>query len=576
MSDTEQIIPQNNTNIDILQNQNGYKIIQTKHETVDKSCCVCYNESYLLYDTQLQKDMSLVEIEKTMFKDGVLPDDLIVVSSCNVHFICIGCIRKIVNNYENHPINEDNSHFSCPYPFEDCVTPIGFKNIFDHNIIEKVFRTDTEWQNYVNYAQQYAFPGFAMYKCPMNYFKNVSPDSSPILRHAVVQTCNAEILISHEDLRLKPRGELIVDCTQNENCLKRFCFYCKKTISFYVAICYDCKLSYENENPNVYNYYFNKNTQVDTPTTQMETVYEILYSFNEQDYLFLNREITVDIAVDQIKKVISNIDHHMICPICKLSLYKTEKCNGMSHHGIERCYACSRIGFKIKGLGDHWNSYGYEGCFRFDYEPLIKREIPQYQCNDLYCTNHNKGDCSIPEHQEGISVLYDFRKRAYVYHMLKSLLADVRDQTYDILYHYYSNTNEIKFLPYKQTFVLLDVHKIRTRDYTEEIAFEKCGLLPPSSLSVKLDQNQTIDLDDYKELYNIINHRQSPELLISNRQLEQMDISAWRYLIQTDLMNGRDADDQIQEELEPLLGHTEQHEHLEILELNPSDTESEI
>lgn len=458
------------------------------NKTEDQSCCVCFVEWYYITERKNASStpLSLLDLELMYFKDNVIPDEILVLSCCKVHCICIGCMRKLINNYEAHVINEFNSHFSCPYPFKECVTEIGFKNVFAHNTIKKVCISEEEWNNYTNQAERYAFPGFTIIKCPLPYrtFRN---------------KCNAKILVENEQIKTTPIGELVVECTQNAKCLKKFCFSCKGIMNYYQTICYQCKTSYENENPLVYNYYFNKKRIVEGSNNYDEC--ENLY-YDESDYLYLNNEITVEIATKQILETMANVENHIICSICKISLYKTEKCNGLSHHNLERCYACGRIGYQVKGLEDHWNIAGISGCFRFDHDVFVKENVKEYECNDNICSNHEKGDCVIVEHQIGIKKLNLLRKRAYIYHMLKSLLCDIKFQVYDAVYDFCKNDCELlDLLPYKQTLILLIEFKKHHRHYSEHLVYKK--LHCKNADQIFTNKCEFISATEYIDLYSI-------------------------------------------------------------------------
>uniref|UniRef100_A0A6C0H7X7 Uncharacterized protein n=1 Tax=viral metagenome TaxID=1070528 RepID=A0A6C0H7X7_9ZZZZ len=544
----------------------------------DLSCCVCYQE-YNIYqalsvpETQNYSTTytSLSDLDSSWWPDGMIPEELLFVSTCGRHFLCVRCVRKLIHNYENHPINEHNTHFYCPYPFQDCLTPAGNKNIFDHNLIKKMCRTETEWTNYISYANQYAFPGMTPFRCPF-----LARDDN---------LCDTIILIDNEELRNTPIGELILECTQSPLCNKRFCYYCRKTINYFHNVCYDCKLSHENEIPNAYNYYFNKSrllTDTISNATEESTSCTTLH-FEESDYLFKNGEISSQIAQEQIIALLHNVNSFIICPVCKISLYKTEKCNGLSHHGIERCYACGRIGFRSRGLAEHWNNYGIEGCFRFDHEAFVKRYVHNFQCNDTICSNHECGDCQIPEHQQGIYDIQHTRHKAYVYHSLKSLSKNIKYDVYEYLHNYCSqydsenNTNLIDLLPYKQTLVITDANKKRFRDYTEDIVYMNIGTFHPAYLSNPFSNKQiTIDVDHFLQEYiipipepieqtpvspNLLYRRQtlSPEVL--QPLLESVE---WRVNNQALIDNDQD-----------LIEHFSNNQDT-ILQSQPSDELSEI
>jgi hypothetical protein len=491
----------------------------------EKYCCICFRDLYFLQEPhepqesqepREDKILTLVDVEKFFFIDDFIPNNLLIKSCCNVHYICIECLRRCVNNYENHPINESESHIYCPYPFEDCLTSIGFKNIFEHHLIQKICTSESEWLDYSYHANKHAFPGFTIIKCPM-------------------VKCNTDILIKTEKIKNTSIGELIIRCSQNPKCSKRFCYYCKQYISYYSNICYDCKTSYENENPNVYNYYINKiikDSPLETENTtrgtfddrqqgtfddrqrgtfddrqqgiesSIESV-KIILHYKESSYLYLNKEITENIVISQIKEILEDVNLYMICCICRRSLYKTEKCNGLSHHNLERCYSCGRIGFTVKGLIEHWNSNGVNGCFRFDTDSYVKKQIPEYRCSDTICFNHDKGDCKKPEHQNGIYKLEQLRVKSYIYHIIKSLLPEMSLKVYDILHEMYKNNETIyELLPYKQTFLLLHKYKFRYKDFSEEVLYSQLKCIYPGKIDdFYIDKSYTIDINEYTQKY---------------------------------------------------------------------------
>ena len=459
---------------------------------------------------------------------------------------------KILTNYDNHPINEDNSHISCPYPFENCLNEFEFKYIFEHNILKKICKNEDEWNAYMIHAEKYAFPGYTIIQCPVTSYNTYNPIK-----------CNSNILVSNETIKETPIGGLIIQCDQNSSCLKKFCYYCKEKISFYFTECIECKTINENENPNVYNYYFNKITLLpiahnnysldidDDNIDDDDDNVQINLTYNECDYLYINKEITEDIAYDQIYNLILDANSYMICSICKISIYKTERCNSLSHHNIERCYACGRIGYQVKGLVEHWNGNGHNGCFRFNYDSFVTKHIPTYKCNDSYCHNHEKGDCKIEEHQIGID---DFKltiKKAYIYHMLISLLPSIRYNVYDKLYSdLQNNQDNLDLLPYRQTFLFLEVYKKRYRDYNEDILYNNLYIeYPKNIIDYVFNKSHCIDVQEYIKLYSTqaqpANNYLYKTYDIPQYNITQNDeVSAWRNLLQLRLSyNNNDNND---------------------------------
>lgn len=483
----------NSTNfLKLIKDPNNFKVTLNEVE----SCCVCFSNNFLISKNSPESPevyLSLSDIEKNFFIDNIIPDNLLILSCCKIHYICVKCLRLIVNNYENHPINENNSHLSCPYPFEECLTNIGFKNVFDHNLIKKIFKTEKELQNYISHSERFSFPGYTIIKCPM--FTRFD------------KLCNTNILVENDFIKKNAIGDVIINCDQNNLCLRKFCFHCKQYIKYYDTECYDCKTIYENENPNIFNYYLNKNPKYQNQVINYddESDLESDLNYEESSYLFLNKEITEEIVIDQIISLLIDENTYMICAICKNSLYKTERCNGLSHHNIERCYACGRIGFISKGLIEHWSCTGIDGCFRFNHETFVKKYIPDYQCIENDCSNHEKGDCNMPEHEKGIQHMNFIKKSAYVYHILKSLLPNIRITVYDNLYNKLLNSNPelLIYLPYKQTLILLEKYKKRYRDYTEEIFYQQIKCIHPKNIPefTKIDY---INIDEYISKHNKI------------------------------------------------------------------------
>lgn len=477
---------------------------------ITKLCCVCFLDKPVI--TKDSIDASLSDIEKDMFADQQIPYDILI-KCCSQHYLCIRCLHQIITNYENHPINSENSHFSCPYPFEDCVTEIGFKCIIDHNLIEKICRTEAEWNQYITHATNFEFPGFTITKCPLTFYCTTENTN---------KVCNTAILLENTRIKNTFIGDLIIRCDQNPRCLRSFCYYCRKSISYINNVCFECKINAESEIPNGYNYYLNKpainHCSIGASTSMI--------SYEEKDYLYKNSEITIDIAFDQIIALINDVNTFMICPICKISLYKTERCNGLSHHGIERCYACGRIGYKSRGLCEHWNNNGKNGCFRFEHEQFVHKYVPSYICNEHTCNSHDKGDCTIAEHENGIKDLNKIRIKSYIFHILCSLPLVIRYQVYDQIFEF---TSKQELLPYKQTLLLIEKHKERLKDYIEEVVYEQLHLKFPENLK----RNETMDV----ELYESSNKIEINYPVNSNSITDTTTVSAWRQILNTDLLS---------------------------------------
>jgi hypothetical protein len=440
------------------------------------SCCVCFTE----ISTCESNVQTLTDISKEN-----ITFDTIIKSACGIHYICIRCLHTIVTDYINHPINEHNSHVYCPYPFEDCLTPAGTKNSFEHQSIIKIL-DEFEEQNFITHSERFAFPGFTVITCPCTYY-------TP---HSLSTPCKFPVLIENEYITSSDIGDLIIQCHQNEKCCKTFCYHCRQETNNYDRDCRTCKLTSENANPNLLNRYIIKDTSIDNIIYNDEEFDQTKY-FDEDNYLYYNKEITIELALEYITNLIEH-NVYCICPICKIHLHKTEKCNGMRHHNVERCYACGRTGTRTGGLHNgHWNTDGITGCFRFDYDRFVHKYIPEYKCNQN-CQNHENGDCTLDEHQSGIQKLNKIRQKAIIYHCIKSLLPNIRYDLIDMIHDKYLNTpTAYELLPYKQTFIFLEDYQEIMLDYSEESLYEHLNIQHPQTIHEFINKDFIIEPSIY-------------------------------------------------------------------------------
>lgn len=384
-------------------------------------CCVCFrnpdNDKHLVLCDNRLSDIKKTYIKNLEKRKKGLWRNVLVKSCCGVqldssiHYVCIGCLYKISVNFDNHPIGVTHSLIPCPYPYEDCITPIGIPNYFSHNDIRKVINDDEEFLQYMNHAERYEFPGYEIVKCPrpmiMQNHENVRHDTK----------CGASILIPIERIKRSSPGKLIIECDQNKNCLRKSCYHCESLIRKYGEIdenmyCEFCLTSTENTNPRAYNPYY--------------------YKFDKRrkdgNYVFhRNEELTIDIVIPQLLEIVESDKGYIRCFECLTFLQKTEQCNTVTCCGIDRCYACGRSGSLDRELGDHWDATGLTGCPRFDHSSFWNEWGEcNFECREGYCYNQELGDCGVVDHQYGINKMIEIRKNSIVYHSIKSLLPELR------------------------------------------------------------------------------------------------------------------------------------------------------
>ena len=355
-----------------------------------------------------------------------IPDNSIFLGNCDKHAICKECLVKIATS--NNQINEHHSLIRCLYPFEDCNTNAGIAVYFTHQDIQKIL-TPTQFDDYLNHAELYRFPGFKIVKCPLAVFRRI---------------CNTENVLPLNLVSQNTRGGVIVTCVQNPNCLQRWCFHCERKIYGNVDICRHCNTIRENKDPFAWNRYF----------------YNPLKKYNDnQSHLLKNCQLTPEIVINQIKEKASS-DQFVRCFECLLLLHKTEDCNGLNHDevykcGIEVCNACGRTSLKNQPLIEHWSEYGKHGCPRWDNSPYWTCVAKiNWKCMQDVCYGHDRSECTESTHQEGIQGMIRERRAAHIYHALISLLPELRQTIVSQLKA--DPSFDCSFLPSDNTLELID------------------------------------------------------------------------------------------------------------------------
>jgi hypothetical protein len=134
---------------------------------------------------------------------------------------------------------------------------------------------------------------------------------------------------------------------------------------------------------------------------------------------------------------------------------------------------------------------------------LVADYVPEFLCFTEECSNHDVGDCNVPDHEAGITKLVHFRQKACVYHILKSLSPSLLNIVYDTLFDMFVHDDSLlHFLPFKQTFIILEKFKDRCQDYIEEIVYENSHLRFPASLPFFTNKKCTMSADDYVTHYS--------------------------------------------------------------------------
>lgn len=463
-------------------------------------CCVC-----MLSDLD---DLSiLVDNEKPIQKNGFHPfatlsdcDDgislnnqTIFMSCCNKHAICYNCLKTLVMNFDNHPIGIKYPLIRCPHPFsgdEGCVSSCGMPNYFSHSDIRKILNRH-EFQMYMNHAERFQFPGYEIVKCPRPL---ISDDTNDI------SVCGAWILIPINVIQNASPGNIIMECNQNPQCHRRSCYHCLTLIRNRGVIpifdnddvggvitdnglfCDYCATNAENTNPRAVNrYFYRQNKQLK----------------DAQPLFFRNEELNNKIIIPQLQEIVCSETLLTRCFECLTTIYKTEQCNTITHCKIERCYACGRSGTCEQDLGDHWDASGLKGCPRFDYSNFWNEwSNCDFLCKEGVCYGDELGSCNRLSHQPGIKAMIDVRKKAHIYHAIKSLIPSVRDNLIKEVY----NIEELRhYLPK----YICNEH----RAYLADVIFDKMTQAQIALLEIQGSINnieqELLKFQDRQHSYNI-------------------------------------------------------------------------
>jgi hypothetical protein len=490
------------------------KVIEESEESEELEpyleCCVCMR-------SDLDDLAILVDNEAPLKEDGFHPTatladcdegiplkNTIFLSCCRQHGICHDCMKTISTNFDNHPIGPNHSLIPCPYPFDEgCKTPVGTENYFTHSDVRKIL-DETQYQSYITHAERFQFPGYEIVKCPRPIIINEEGE---------VGVCGAWVLIPIDLIKSTPVGYLIMECDQNPKCYRRSCYHCHSlvrrnlrtrrdqnniagVINSNDVFCERCVTSTENTNRMAFNRYFYK------PNKQRN---------DGQSLFFRNEEIPDETVLAQLTEMVDSERLYTRCMECLTTIYKTEQCNTITHCGIERCYACGRSGTREQDLGDHWDVTGVKGCPRFDHSNFWNEwGNCDFKCREGLCYSDTIGNCTVAEHQRGINTMIELRKRAHIYHAIKSLLPEQRESILK------QSSRIPKLRPYLPRYMCSEY-----RTYLSDIVFQKIlhaqrSLLDLQSSITNIEQ----ELLRYRDTMENLNQRSDTPSLENSDSFE--------------------------------------------------------
>lgn len=393
-------------------------------------CCICFETKRALLNSSDDFTVAVLSDLDMNYRD----QDACIVANCYQHYHCIPCLRRISvpNQIQGtHPINRRDPLIKCQFPFQEGSCVIGdMPHYFSHHDMAKILAVD-EFRSYEAHAMRFAFPGYEMIPCPRCQVTNVLPS---------------------EKLDASARGSMIITCVQNPTCQHTFCYHCQKPCTM---ICFPCRTHRQHNDPESFNHFLFKAPPPPPPTTDIEDsdtqlFLEIsawaedilrenrsLMTFSEavnrhKPQLYKNKELTLEIVLEAIDGIMTSFDEYFKCPLCLVTIEKTEKCSAIEHCHWERCYSCGYISYPNGTLLDHWSERGKNGCPRFDNAQAWKElnDTP-FLCIEGICYGHDEGQCTIDTHQPGILAFKVTRQRAFLYHLIMSLPDGLRATVLD-------------------------------------------------------------------------------------------------------------------------------------------------
>lgn len=426
--------------------------IERKYNKRRVECHICYMDTKYIITKEYSNErreykrmseiIKINEIDTRLFVDNIIPDESIFLCPCGVHNICKECLRQLVIN--KSLINDKHSLIRCLGNDDECETGIGMKYYFNHSDIKKVL-TKKEYNEYIEHADQYRFPGYEVIKCPIyNYRKR--------------RQCNLENLVSIENINNIEKGKLIITCDQSIECNQHWCYHCHRRV-YDTNYCNYCLTINENKDPEAFNKYFYKEHK--------KKRYENIH--------YKNKELTVAIVLKQLIEKLESDKLEVRCFNCSVVIEKADQCNGIIDScKIETCYSCGRSATKsMPSLKDHWQENGESGCPRWDTSGYWNNNEAGFKCIEEQCYSLELGSCKIQTHQYGIQNVIRLRKKAHIYHSLKSLLPNLRTSVIKNFPEKY-----LYYLPKQSTFDFLDKNSnYNTYSCYSELLLEKLYII---------------------------------------------------------------------------------------------------
>lgn len=315
-------------------------------------CSVCLEDCYCFLRPQSQRN-----------------DNYCILFPCMDlgHAVCVRCLKRMLMNFQNHPLNRHMHGVSCPNV--ECHS----QEIVPIDELMKILNLE-EQKQFIEFIRKFENPG-------VTTFIHVG--------------CGCEVEVSLYEMIEKKT--MILQCS---HCDESFCYLCQNECSIEDAddgVCIHCG---------------------GDPISCLGAFNRFFYRPNKTRYttaegLLRNYELTVPLVIEQLEEIVGQEQPAVKCPECGVWCHRTTDCNELQHC-TRLCYFC---GFKATPLDTHLCHFAEDGCYQFITEHQYLKHC--YQC-DSACHNHRKV-CTVAEHKPGIKMLHRIRKVSMINSRLESL-----------------------------------------------------------------------------------------------------------------------------------------------------------
>nr|UMO78920.1 hypothetical protein [Pandoravirus belohorizontensis] len=404
-------------------------------------CSICMrDDGTVLWDTPRGRPATLYDLwidpdRRTVVADGMrLPDDVIVVNPCRTpdHAVCVGCMRAVLLNRGRPPVGVARAAVGCvSLDGESRCASTAYPEAHPFAVV----LDGDEAAHLTSLYDRHRFPGMEVVVCPLHVVVD-RPVPAGRRRGPRVEVlpCGAECIVEHTRVAAAARGHLPVACTQNARCAGTFCYHCRSRLPAGAARCGRCTHVAEQDNPEGVNRYFYRpglmapagltgkagGGATDQPRQQQQ---QQTAGGGTDGHLLRNREVTEEVAIDQIERMLAMDRVAQPCYRCGVPLLKSTECNALSHCGVQKCYMCGRNALAGGHLEpEHWDAHGATGCPRYDHHAYWRSMKNPFVCAEGRCYSDAK-ECAVAAHRAGIEAMHAERRVWHAWGMLRSLAA---------------------------------------------------------------------------------------------------------------------------------------------------------